>query len=114
VLAAVLLWYLAKNQGGQAQDAGALAVCHHHPRLLVRRCHLRYLRLRSDYSLLQCAINDSFIIPRNAFPFDICRRAHFRADSTSFIIALGELPFCLSWIPSVKAWSATVAPYLEQ
>jgi hypothetical protein len=41
--------------------------------------------------------------------------SHFLLLSfTSFVIALGELPFCLGWIPAVKTWSASVAPYLEQ
>ena len=59
---------------------------------------------------LQCAPCD--LLPRMHALFSIAHS--FPYSFTSFIIALGELPFCLGWIPSVKLWSASVAPYLEQ
>jgi hypothetical protein len=56
-----------------------------------------------------------FVMPLSSFPTSLQPVPSFlRRSFTSFIIALGELPFCLGWIPAVKTWSATVAPYLEQ
>lgn len=108
LLSAMLLRHLAENQRRSPQNSSALALRYFDHRMLFGCHHISHFWLCSNYSYC----NVRLVLSCFSFFYHF---AYSHAHSfTSFVIALGELPFCLGWIPAVKVWSTSVAPYLEQ
>jgi hypothetical protein len=107
MLTAMLFWHMAENQRRPPQNPSSLDLRSINYWMYICGHHFCDFWLCPDYS--NCSVRQDFSL------YVIFYANHSSMSSfSSFVIALGELPFCLGWIPSVKNWSASIAPYLEQ